>query len=1725
MLAPNPEQRYATPADVAEALKPFAAKSNLKQLALAAAADAPSRTITPPKRFGGRLGRFVIAAAALLGMALAGFAIYVETDKGQIVIHSNVDDVQVLVKRTGKLYDALDELEVDKGDNQWKFRSGSYEVQLLGKTDGLRVKDGVFTLTRDGKAVVTIERDPARAKTVAVSGPVYEGKTLEEWIELLLMEKSVPQRSKAIPGITVLGIDAPDKAIAALFKVGVENDSSTSHYNNKSYLQKEIIQAIQKLSPDQIPSTLLDALQDSDVKKRRYAAQFIRHHWDNDPPITLVRTAAKDPDENVRRDAVGWLAQYGSVAIPDLIVALDDESDKVRRAAVSAVSLMASYYKTLTPEDARILEPKIYDMVDDKSAKVRESRLWALRSVASDDQKLLAVLEAALHDPVPEVQVASIDVLRTLGPKAAAAVPALTDALKSRNRKKVAPIITSGGSELSFTEPIPAGLIRALGSIGPDAKSGVPVIKEFLQHEHKDVRKAVVEAIQQITGEDIELPEDDKTPGNKTAKGPVYGDKTLDEWIAFLKTQRSAAMRRTAIMPIETLGVDEPEKAIAALIDAGSDYDPRNMEEFENRDEPKATWIAIIKAIERLSPSQIPTAVLQALGDKDVKKRRFATGLMDLYQDDVPPIEAAKKAAEDSDEFVRFQTMAWVGRYGHDSVPILIAAFADQSENVRRRALEAVAHLGINGDISPDDAKLLVPRLYEMLQDKDSWVKAAALAALLRVAIDQDKLLTVLAEAVGDTDPQVMSAAIECLEVLGPKAAQAVPVLVESLKRCGRTTLKPDDILASGPEPGVVLDNAPLRLIVALGAIGPSAKTAVSTIKEFLKHDNAHIRNAAVRAIKQITGEDIELPQDNKTAAAGPVYDGKTFDEWVTLLKTDKSPQRQIEGIKALVALGTAENASRALEIVFEMGASHSIPQQTAEDQQVIEEALLAISRIKNQVMVQELVAEKLNDNNEGARLFALNVLTNLLKGGQKLDLNERTRKRLVEMADDPSVQVREELAVWLVELVGKSAVPALIQMSENDKNNEVRRRAFRMLALVGEIASDALPLFLEGVLSSDERTRDSAYEGIGNLKPDAKQLNEALLKALGSDDESVRRDVMGFLNARLRFPQESPELLPVVIAAIETGPFENKGRNRSRTRLNHIRLEEFDKFPKEVTIAIVRKLESAEELDRERWHSSMVSFSNGLGGFPASALIVDELVHLYQDADVSRRVAILQLLGALRANVKPATALYETALKDKDPQVRAAAEAALKGLKSQWDVLTASQNRSSFENQSAVSLTIKVSADGKLSIGDKPYDLQALKTLLAEQVKQAGERGVAVRIEADRRVKYATTVSVLETVNTAGVQKFYLAVENTDSPQDDETKQPPPPQTKEGAAVYDGKTFDEWLSILKTETNPAKLAPVITAVGATGARGREREATAAILNLAKLMIAPFNESLYSNEDEKKLGELYNAINIALTRIGAPHATDALIEAVIDPHLGMRRHAQQVLYEWTMSEEYADQIFAALKHKDPKLREWAVAQLAKIADSGVRKFDVIVAQLFEIISNDKSLAMRRAAAQELRRLIGNPNTGDRRAQIDRFKARRIKEADGALEQLYSLAKDQDPTVRFCVLWVLTRIEADPATLIPLLADAAGDKKSATQQLVIDELSNLAPRLPAAIAALIASYPHFGADERIRVVNALGHKGTIAAPAIPLLKEAVKSDDQLLRQAAREALKKVEPAKQ
>jgi WD40 repeat protein/tRNA A-37 threonylcarbamoyl transferase component Bud32 len=139
MLAKRPDDRYQTPGEAAAALAPFTVVG-----------ASPRR---PRRR------RLVAALAALLlaGMALTGAAVYrIQTDKGELVITAESDDVEVVIKQGGKVVRLID----TKTDKQitLTLRSGTYELELKGDPKGLKLKIDKATLTRGEKVLAEIVR-------------------------------------------------------------------------------------------------------------------------------------------------------------------------------------------------------------------------------------------------------------------------------------------------------------------------------------------------------------------------------------------------------------------------------------------------------------------------------------------------------------------------------------------------------------------------------------------------------------------------------------------------------------------------------------------------------------------------------------------------------------------------------------------------------------------------------------------------------------------------------------------------------------------------------------------------------------------------------------------------------------------------------------------------------------------------------------------------------------------------------------------------------------------------------------------------------------------------------------------------------------------------------------------------------------------------------------------------------------------------------------------------------------------------------------------------------------------------------------------------------------------------------------------------------------------------------------------------------------------------------
>ena len=155
MMAKQPHDRYQTPAEVAVALAPYIKTS--------AAVLEPQLGASPSGSwFRNRTGMLLVAVLPIL-FAVAAALIYVETNKGTIVIETDDSDVQVIVQQDGERVAILDK----KSSQQVSLDTGTYTVRLGAGADGLSMslpEGSPFSLRRGEKKIVTVRRDrPTKA--------------------------------------------------------------------------------------------------------------------------------------------------------------------------------------------------------------------------------------------------------------------------------------------------------------------------------------------------------------------------------------------------------------------------------------------------------------------------------------------------------------------------------------------------------------------------------------------------------------------------------------------------------------------------------------------------------------------------------------------------------------------------------------------------------------------------------------------------------------------------------------------------------------------------------------------------------------------------------------------------------------------------------------------------------------------------------------------------------------------------------------------------------------------------------------------------------------------------------------------------------------------------------------------------------------------------------------------------------------------------------------------------------------------------------------------------------------------------------------------------------------------------------------------------------------------------------------------------------------------------
>jgi hypothetical protein len=141
MMAKDPAQRYQTPADVASALAPFT-------------------TAKPPRR---RKWPLIAAAFSFLAALALGVVIYVQTDRGTIVIETKDDAVAVLIEKAGgvKIVDKANKREYTLKPGAQSAKPGEYKLDVSESMAGLEFSTTDFELKRGGEVRVTAKLVPA----------------------------------------------------------------------------------------------------------------------------------------------------------------------------------------------------------------------------------------------------------------------------------------------------------------------------------------------------------------------------------------------------------------------------------------------------------------------------------------------------------------------------------------------------------------------------------------------------------------------------------------------------------------------------------------------------------------------------------------------------------------------------------------------------------------------------------------------------------------------------------------------------------------------------------------------------------------------------------------------------------------------------------------------------------------------------------------------------------------------------------------------------------------------------------------------------------------------------------------------------------------------------------------------------------------------------------------------------------------------------------------------------------------------------------------------------------------------------------------------------------------------------------------------------------------------------------------------------------------------------
>jgi HEAT repeat protein len=254
-------------------------------------------------------------------------------------------------------------------------------------------------------------------------------------------------------------------------------------------------------------------------------------------------------------------------------------------------------------------------------------------------------------------------------------------------------------------------------------------------------------------------------------------------------------------------------------------------------------------------------------------------------------------------------------------------------------------------------------------------------------------------------------------------------------------------------------------------------------------------------------------PIDDSPAAEPPKealrYDGKSFDQWRTRLLTELKPEKRVEAIKALEALGVnGYGADAAAAILLTLKRYSDAARDDSDTYQPVADAALNACK-KMGAAATPALRKGLKDPNHFVRQFACDVLVGVGQEAREAipDLVAAVRDK------DPNVRQASIKAIRAIDPKAEGVVAA-VTAALKDSDSDVGCLAAIVVGEIGPDAKHAAPLLVAMVKEYKDRwCRNAALRALGQVKGISPDLVPLLAGLLKDYDKDIRRMAIEYLS------------------------------------------------------------------------------------------------------------------------------------------------------------------------------------------------------------------------------------------------------------------------------------------------------------------------------------------------------------------------------------------------------------------------------------------------------------------------------------------------------------------------------------------------------------------------------------------------------------------------------------